>query len=129
MLSKKMAFSLTSLIIIFALAFVAPTAMGEVIGKGFETKFSIANHDATTTPALVSENTLEGSGAVTIKVVFGKRVALPETGDTPDGTENEFSLQDIMLVKAKDQSDRNLATAPVITAPAVFTSDDLYARA
>ena len=32
MLSKKMAFSLTSLITIFALAFVAPIAMGAVLG-------------------------------------------------------------------------------------------------
>ena len=121
MLSKKMAFSLTSLITIFALAFVVPTAMGAVLGDGFEAKLSIANHDATTTPALVSENILEGSGTVTIKVVFGKRVALPADGATTDGTEDGFSLQDITLVKAKDQSDRNLATAPVVTAPVVFT--------
>ena len=123
MLSKKMAFSLTSLITIFALAFVVPTAMGEVIGKDFETKLSIANHTATTTPALVSENTLEGTGTVTIKVVFGKRVALPADGATTDGTENEFSLQDIMLVKVKDQSDRNFAPDPAVaaTAPVVFT--------
>ena len=123
MLSKKMAFSLTSLITLLAFAFVVPIATGAVLGDGFETKLSIANHTDSTTPALVSENMLEGSGAVTIKVVFGKRVALFDTtgGETADGTEMEFSIQDIMLVKAKDQSDRNLATPPVVTAPVAFT--------
>ncbi|MDE0681714.1 MAG: Ig-like domain-containing protein [Candidatus Poribacteria bacterium] len=113
MLSKKMAFSLTSLITILALAFVVSPAMGVVLGDGFETKLSL-KHQArpdggTTTPYVIADNVLEGGGPVNIKVVFTKRIASLLTGDdltNADGTEDTFTLHDI-TVTAKDQSDRN----------------------
>ena len=113
MLSRKMTVSLTSLITILALAFVAPIAMGAVLGDGFKTTLSL-KHQArpdggTTTPYVIADNVLEGGGPVNIKVVFDKRVASLPTGDAltnADGTENTFTLHDI-TVTAKDQSDRD----------------------
>ena len=118
MLSKHMTSSLMILITIFALAFMASTAMGAVLGDGFKTTLSLINN-ADATPALVTDNTLEGAGEVTIKVVFDKEVTLAPADPTPDGTEAGFSLLDIKVTKAKDQSDRDVTVTP--TSLTVFT--------
>jgi len=113
MLSRKMTVSLTSLITILALAFVAPIAMGAVLGDGFKTTLSLKHiampEGGTTTPYVIADNVLEGVGAVNIKVVFDKKVpAVPETlPDTVDGTEDYLTTHDI-TVTAKDQSGRDV---------------------
>ena len=71
MMSKKWTFSLTSLIIIFALAFVAPTAMGAVLGKDFKTTITINTGSGGST--LVGNNVITVA-AVSLRVVFDKPV-------------------------------------------------------
>ena len=78
MLSKKMTFSLMSLITLLAFAFVAPFATAGVLGDKFATTITL-NH--TTDPledededaALVGDNQVE-TGTISIKVVFGKNI-------------------------------------------------------
>ena len=122
MLSKKMAFSLTSLITIFALAFVAPIAMGAVLGDGFETKVTLshanANADTLTAgtpdtgpragPWTIADNVIASPAPtatpgtpdhIRIKVEFGKRVKalLGTTADPTVGDEDEFTLDDLTI--------------------------------
>ena len=124
MLSKKMAFSLTSLITIFALAFVVTSAMGAVLGDGFKTTLSL-NHTAPTDPAaptaldLIAENVIHTGGAISIKVVFDKEVEFDSTLTDTNGTEPQFTIEDIKVTKAKDQSDRNVTAT--LGSLAVFT--------
>ena len=70
MLSKKMAFSLTSLIIIFALAFVAPTVMAQ----DFDTTFSAMD------VSFAADTQLQASdaGAIVIHLTFGHVVNLTD---------------------------------------------------
>ena len=74
MLSKKMTFSLMSLITLLAFAFVAPFATAGVLGDKFATTITL-NHDAGSTPPLVGDNQVQ-TGAISIKVVFAKAVGI-----------------------------------------------------
>ena len=76
MLSKKMTFSLMSLITLLAFAFVAPFATAGVLGDKFVTTITL--NDA------VGDNVAE-SGDITLGVVFGKEVA---EGDNPTDVED-----------------------------------------
>ena len=95
MMSKKWAFSLTSLITILALAFVVTPAMGGVLGKDFATTISL-DHTTTGDPPLVGDNVV-ATGAISLKVVFGKDVAV---GDNPtDAATNDpgFNPNDVTV--------------------------------
>ena len=90
-------------------------------GDGFKTTLSL-NHDGTTTPAVIADNVIDGGGTISIKVVFDKRVPALLTGqDLTDavGIEDAFTIHDIQVAKAKDQSDRDVATT--LGAPELFT--------
>ena len=147
MLSKKMAFSLTSLITIFALAFVAPIAMGAVLGDGFKTTLSL-NHRAPnadgadvpgTAPFKIADNVIESDSTtndIFLKVEFAKRVkALMDGGSgddvvVTDGSEDAFTLQDL-TVTIKNQNDGKIETTPVfaIFTASVDTTADAHADA
>ena len=74
MLSKKMTFSLMSLITLLAFAFVAPVATAGVLGEKFATTITLEGDSA-------GDNVIEsGDTAVSIKVVFAKAVGT-HTGD------------------------------------------------
>ena len=138
MLSKKMAVSLTSLITILALAFVAPIAMGAVLGDGFETKLSInhrgPNADGNTGPGLapfkIADNVIEANTTaddIYIKVEFAKRVnALIATAPAvTDGSEPTFTIEDITVtVKNENGDDVSLEDAHPIFAILTEGSDD-----
>ena len=79
MLSKKMTFSLMSLITLLAFAFVVPFATAGVLGDKFATTITLApGTDATTNGTfgmLVGDNQITpGSDATRIRVVFAKAV-------------------------------------------------------
>jgi len=123
MLSKKMAFSLTSLITILALAFVVSPAMGVVLGDGFKTTLSLDHTTDTTsttqpTPFLIADNVIEAGGPIRLKVVFDKRIPSLLTGDDlagADGTENEFTTHDI-TVTAKNENAGDVTAVPATIA-------------
>ena len=102
MLSKKMAFSLMSLITIFALAFVAPSAMAQ-----FGVSLSIADDTGITTGETGANNgdvsAADGiqveSSEVVINVKFDKVVNfVPGTPDATDGSGASFGRDDIDIV-------------------------------
>ena len=122
MLSNKMTVSLMSLITILVFAFMASTAMGAVLGDGFETKVTLQNkgpnadtNDDDTLdvgpnrpPYLIADNVLEADADndpddIYIKVEFAKRVrALMEGGTGEDavvldGSEDAFTLDDLTI--------------------------------
>ena len=78
MLSKKMTFSLMSLITLLAFAFVAPFATAGVLGDKFATTITLGITMPIVLmgmlgPPLVGDNQVE-TGTISIKVVFGKAV-------------------------------------------------------
>ena len=82
MLSKKMTFSLMSLITLLAFAFVAPFATAGVLGDKFATTITLEGDSA-------GDNVIEsGETAVSIKVVFAKAV---DVGD--DAEENDTDAE------------------------------------
>ena len=83
MLSKKMTFSLMSLITLLAFAFVAPFATAGILGDKFATTITL-NHDAGSTPPLVGDNQVQIDGTISIKVVFGKNVAVGQNAADAD---------------------------------------------
>ena len=75
MLSKKMTFSLMSLITLLAFAFVAPVATAGILGEKFATTITLEGDSA-------GDNVIEsGTAEVSIKVVFAKAVGI-HTGDS-----------------------------------------------
>ena len=93
MLSKKMTFSLMSLITLLAFAFVAPFATAGVLGDKFATTITLNG--------AVGDN-VAASGAITLGVVFGKAVADGvDTLDNPvadvDKTK-DFDVADVAIV-------------------------------
>ena len=88
MLSKKMTFSLMSLITLLAFAFVAPFATAGVLGDKFATTITLESDtvEDTVLGRLVGDNQITpGSGVTTIRVVFAKNVAVdddPTPADT-----------------------------------------------
>ena len=95
MSSKKMVFSLVSLITILAPAFVVPTAMAEVLGKDFKTTISLQSTSATDGTGQVIGDNVVTTGDLSLKVVFDKLVADGEasTGTTGDG----FDVDDVIV--------------------------------
>ena len=85
MMSKKWTFSLTSLITILALAFVAPTAMGAVLGEDFSTTIMLLGEGSTVDATTKVGDTLTETGTVWIKVTFGKAVDPTTITGTDDG--------------------------------------------
>ena len=141
MMSNKWAFSLTSLITILALAFVAPIAMGVMLGDDFETKLSInhrgPNAEGDTGPGLapvkIADNVIESDAStndIFIKVEFAKRVKamIGTTAEPTDGSEDAFTIDDV-TVTIKDQSDRKIDVAAdhpvftILTAGSTTTAD------
>ena len=115
MLSKKMTFSLMSLITLLAFAFVAPFATAGVLGDKFATTITL-NHtaDAEASP-LVGDNQVV-AGTISIKVVFGKNVAVGENaGEGPPVVLGGlFALEDVTVVafdKTTGASPENAITA------------------
>ena len=98
MMSKK-TFSLTILITLIALAFIVPSALAGVLGEDFSTTITL-NHTLDSDPALVGDNVVE-TGAISIKVVFGKAVAdgVATSSDPVADTEKTtgFDHSDIMV--------------------------------
>ena len=93
MLSKKMAVSLTSLITMLALAFVAPTAMGGVLGADFKTMITFDTGVDKT--VLLGENVVQSGDSVFLKVIFQKTV---EADEDDDGTNAKvFGIGDIKV--------------------------------
>ena len=77
MLSKKMTFSLMSLITLLAFAFVAPFATAGVLGDKFATTITLNS--------AVGDNVVEGGETeIAISVVFAKGVGI-HTGDSTRG--------------------------------------------
>ena len=140
MLSNKMTVSLMSLITILVFAFMASTAMGAVLGDGFETKVTLshANANADTddppdgadagpraAPYTIADNVIESNatagttGVIRIKVEFAKRVrALMDqaaSGNDPavvtDGSEDAFTAQDITVTIKNQNGDEIELTA------------------
>ena len=74
MLSKKMTFSLMSLITLLAFAFVAPFATAGVLGEKFATTITLEGDSA-------GDNVIESGTAVSIKVVFAKAVDVGADAD------------------------------------------------
>ena len=96
MLSKKMAFSLMSLITILAIAFIAPTAMGAVLGENFKTTISLLGTGSDLASVAVLGDNVTGSGQPFIKVVFDKAVA---DGEASTGTVGAgFDFDDLTIV-------------------------------
>ncbi len=77
MMSKKWAFSLTSLITILALAFVVTPAMGGVLGDKFKTTIMLANPTDAPNGMIAGDNQFEAGSSNAqpmLKVVFDKKV-------------------------------------------------------
>ena len=72
MLSKKMTFSLMSLITLLAFAFVAPFATADVLGDKFATTITL-DHTAGADPALVGDNQVETGTAYLLRSSSPKR--------------------------------------------------------
>ncbi|MYC75178.1 hypothetical protein F4X10_05310 [Candidatus Poribacteria bacterium] len=104
MLSKKMAVSLTSLITIFALAFVVPPAMA----GDFSTAITVGGNDVSHEDG---EQRVTGT-SVTLNVTFGRVVAFDGTAGDPNvstgGTE-AFQPRDLIVVAYNE----NGAVAPL----------------
>ena len=120
MMSNKWTFSLTILITLFALTFVASTAMAaDVLGKDFKTTISLAG-------APVGDNTI-ATGETSVTVVFDKRVNLVTEDPDPatDVSKAAFSPADIMIAAFNKMSGAavTLTLGDIARAPADGTAD------
>jgi len=124
MLSKKMAFSLTSLITILALAFVVSPAMGAVLGKDFATTISL-NHTASSDPPLVGDNIVQ-TGTIAIKVAFGKKVAVGANADAdadPPVPGGLFAPEDVTVAAFNKSTGASVTVTPGTPAFVTGTMD------
>ena len=102
MLSKKMAFSLMSLITIFALAFAVPSAMAQ-FGVGLsiadDTGIATGQNGANNGDVSAADGVQVERAVVVINVKFDKVVNfVPGTPDTTDGSGASFGRDDIDIV-------------------------------
>ena len=104
-----------SLITIFALAFVAPLAMGGVLGKDFSTTITL-NHTPGSTVPLLGDNIVQ-TGEISLKVAFGKKVALGN--DVADDAADDAKAAAALLFTPDDVKVDAFAT---LTGAAVTTT-------
>ena len=94
MLSKKMTFSLMSLITLLAFAFVAPVATAGILGEKFATTITLepgTGEDAAESGVLVGDNQItSGTADTKIRVVFAKAVAEGVDAADADADNDEY---------------------------------------
>ena len=112
MLSKKMTFSLMSLITLLAFAFVAPVATAGILGDKFVTTITLepgqgteGENSVTARGMLVGDNQITtGSDATRIRVVFAKAVTAGENavaatdGGPAEIPAGRFAPEDVTIV-------------------------------
>ena len=127
MLSKKMTFSLMSLITLLAFAFVVPFATAGVLGDKFSTTITL-NHIADPPqdggPPLVGDNQVQ-TGAISIKVVFGKAIArgddpTPAETDGPIPASGMFTPADVTVVAFDKTTGASPEVAITVTSAPIF---------
>ena len=123
MLSKKMTFSLMSLITLLAFAFVAPFATAGVLGDKFATTITLES-GTEVLGMLVGDNQITpGSGATTIRVVFAKGVATGDnavaaTADVTGIPAGLFAPEDVKVVAFNKLTGTSIVLGPLDPAPA-----------
>ena len=128
MLSKKMTFSLMSLITLLAFAFVAPFATAGILGDKFATTITLESGtiDGTEVGMLVGDNQIT-PGRTTIRVVFGKAVLVggnaadaddQGAGGIPAG---RFAPEDIGVVAFNKLTGESFELEPVAPVSAFGT--------
>ena len=112
MLSKKMAVSLTSLITILALAFIAPTAMAATFGVKLDESNDIS-------AAAGLQLAYPADNALKVKVVFDEAVVLPKANISISG----FTMKGVYLPAVKLAADPPTDAAREIELTITITAD------
>ncbi|MYC40246.1 MAG: hypothetical protein F4X55_04445, partial [Candidatus Dadabacteria bacterium] len=116
MLSKKMTVSLTSLITIFALAFVVPSAMAQ-----FEIKLSVGDADM----SFADGNQVVYGSAITIKIMSTKVINFQGTDDAASGT--DLGDDDFTVIAYNKLGGQVVSGAPTLGAISIDgTADGMH---